>query len=160
MTVTAVRWALIDTLHGYTGLPLPPLDFSRLGKNVAAYELLIEIHYRHYQFYANMFVATAIAYICYRTQLGGVWPLGWPDTGVAVLEVIFFLTSRDTLRKYYTRSRQLLGTDAAADRRPTRGAQEQHAASVPSPSAEFLTHRLDQPGQADAHPPTNRPQIN
>lgn len=51
MTVSAVRWALVDTVHSHTGLPLPPLNFSRLGKNVAAYGLLIEIHYRHYQFY-------------------------------------------------------------------------------------------------------------
>ena len=48
MTVNAVRWAVIDTVHAYTGLPLPPLDFSRLGKNVDAFGLLIEIHYRHY----------------------------------------------------------------------------------------------------------------
>ena len=55
MTVSAVRWALIDTLHSLTGLPLPPLDFSRLGKNVEAFGLLIEIHYRHYLFYSNNF---------------------------------------------------------------------------------------------------------
>ena len=34
MTVSAVRWALIDTLHAWTGLPLPQLDFSKLGPNV------------------------------------------------------------------------------------------------------------------------------
>ena len=45
MTVSAIQWAVVDTLHSLTGLPLPPLDFSRLGKNVAAYGLLIEIHY-------------------------------------------------------------------------------------------------------------------
>ena len=52
MTVSAVRWALVDSLHSLTGLSLPPLDFSRLGNNVEAFSLLIEIHYRHYQFYA------------------------------------------------------------------------------------------------------------
>lgn len=108
MTVSAIRWSLIDTLHALTGLRLPPLDFSRLGDNVDALALLIEIHYRHYQFYANMFVATAIAYVCVRVKLGRYWPLGGLDLGVVVLEFIFFVTSRDTLAKYYTRSQQLL----------------------------------------------------
>ncbi len=49
MVVSAVRWAVVDTLHGVTGLPLPPLDFSKLGSNVDAFNLLIEIHYRHSQ---------------------------------------------------------------------------------------------------------------
>jgi hypothetical protein len=114
MTVSAVRWALVDTAHALTGLRLPPLDFSRLGANVTAFGLLIEIHYRHYQFYANMFVATAIAYICYRVKLCGVWPLGWIDAGLGFLELVFFATSRDTLRKYYARSQQLLAVDRDA----------------------------------------------
>ena len=50
MTVSAIRWAVVDTMHSRTGLPLPPLDFSQLGKHVLAYALLIEIHYRHYLF--------------------------------------------------------------------------------------------------------------
>lgn len=59
MVVSAVRWAVVDTLHSYTGLPMPALEFSRLGRNVEAFSLLIEIHYQHYQFYANMLVAAA-----------------------------------------------------------------------------------------------------
>lgn len=108
MIVSAVRWAVVDTLHGCTGLRMPPFDFSKLGRNVEAFSLLIRIHYEHYQFYSNMFVATAVTYACYRVKLGGVIPLGWLDVGFLVLEVVFFATSRDTLRKYYTRSQQLL----------------------------------------------------
>jgi hypothetical protein len=52
MTVSAVRWAVVDTAHARTGLAAPVLNFSLLGKNVEAYCLLIEIHYRHYQFYS------------------------------------------------------------------------------------------------------------
>jgi len=107
MTLSAFRWALVDTAHRLTGLAPPVLDFSALGENVDAFVLLIEIHYRHYQFYANMSLATAVAYACYRARLG-VWALGWADLGVLVLEAIFLATSRDTLRKYYTRSHQLL----------------------------------------------------
>jgi hypothetical protein len=108
MTVSAVRWALIDTLHARTGLAPPRLDFSLLGDRVEAFALLIDIHYRHYQYYANMFVALAAAYTGYRVQLGELWPLGVPDLAFLLLETVFFATSRDTLRKYYSRTAQLL----------------------------------------------------
>ena len=107
MTLSAFRWALVDTAHRLTGMAPPVLDFSALGENVNAFVLLIEIHYRHYQFYANMLLATAVAYACYRARLGGC-SLGWADLGVLVLEAVFLVTSRDTLRKYYTRTQQLL----------------------------------------------------
>ena len=96
MTVTAIRWAAVDTLHKLTGLPPPVLDFSGLPGKVEALSLLIEIHYRHYQFYANMFVATAIAYVCHRVHSGIAQPLGGTDLLFVVLEVVFFATSRDT----------------------------------------------------------------
>lgn len=108
MTVNAIRWVIVDTLHARTGLPLPPEDFSSLGQNVAAYNLLIEIHYHHFQFHANMLIATAVAYACYRIDLGLASSWGWPDLGVMVLEMLFYVTSRDTMRKYHSRGRQLL----------------------------------------------------
>ena len=78
MTVSAVRWAIIDKIHARTGVPIPPRDFSKLGPNVEAFHLLIRIHYEHYQFYANMCVGMAIAYACYHFKLGGLFPLaGW-----------------------------------------------------------------------------------
>ena len=112
MTVNAVRWAILDTVHARTGLALPNLDFSRLGSNVEAFSLLIEIHYKHYQFHANMVVATAIAYACYRIHVGLLGPWGWLDVGVVALEVVFVAMSRDTLRKYYSRGSQLLAHHA------------------------------------------------
>lgn len=108
MTVNAIRWAVIDTIHKMTGLEPAPMDFSRLGPNVEAFSLLIEIHYNHYQYHANMAVATAIAYACYRIQLNSLQTWGWADFGVVVLEVIFIAMSRDTLRKYHSRGGQVL----------------------------------------------------
>lgn len=108
MTVSALRWAAVDSMHARTGLEAPSLDFSRLGQNVSAFVLLIEIHYRHYQFYANMLVATAIAYVCYRISLDRQLTIGWMDIAFFALEAVFFATSRDTLAKYYARSQQLL----------------------------------------------------
>lgn len=129
MTLNALRWALIDTVHAYTGLPVPSLDFSRLGKNVEAFALLIEIHYRHYQFMGSTLLACGIAYTCYRVKLGGLWPLGWLDLAFVVLEVIFFITSRDCLRRYYARSQQLLMGDANPD---SRGVVARHRAPTPT----------------------------
>ena len=112
MTVSAVRWGLVDTLHRWTGVAMPALDFSNLGDRVEAYALLIEIHYRHYQFHANMLVAVAFAYGCYRLSSPG-W--GWIDAGVLVIEIVFFLSSRDNLRKYYARVQQLLSPSSRAE---------------------------------------------
>ena len=108
MVVSAIRWAVIDTFHCITGLPLPALDFSKLGQNVDAFNLLIEIHYKHFQFYANEFIALAIAFASYRIKHGSVLPLGWLDAGFVATEAILLLASRDTLRKYDLRSQQLL----------------------------------------------------
>ena len=40
-----------------------------------------------------MFLATAVAYACYRARLGGC-AVGWADLGVLVLEAVFLVTSR------------------------------------------------------------------
>lgn len=108
MILNAVRWVVLDSLHARTGLPSPPADFSRLGANVEAMRLLIEIHYKHYQFHANMFIATGVAWCAYRTAAGWTTPTGPIDLAALVLAPIFFATSRDTLRKYHERTNQLL----------------------------------------------------
>ena len=43
MTVSAVRFLVIDRIHHRTGISEPRWDFSRLSDNVAAYDVLIEI---------------------------------------------------------------------------------------------------------------------
>ena len=108
MIVSAVRWAFVDRLHNLTGIPVPSLDFSLLAKNVEALNLLIEIHYRHYQFYANELVAIFCLYISYRVSFGGLGSLGIVDVAFVILEIVLFMASRDTLRKYFDRSQQLL----------------------------------------------------
>ena len=115
MAVSAVRWVIVDTSLAWTGIALPRFDFSRLGTNVEAFRLLIAIHYQHFLFYANMFVATAFSYACYRVQAGwhGAW--GWPDVGVGMIEAVFYAASRDTLRKYYARGSELLKATSATE---------------------------------------------
>lgn len=137
MTVSAVRWVVVDTLHAWTGIRRPSLDFSRLEKNAEAFSLLIDIHYQHYLFYSNALVAVAFTYGCYRVRLGGFLPFGWLDLAFVALEIVFFTTSRDTLRKYYARTAQLLRTlavpksadsdDNATPSHRTKGVQYQRA---------------------------------
>lgn len=54
-----------------------------------------------------MLVAVAVAYLGYRAHVGLAAP-GLADFAVVLLEPIFYFTSRDTLRKYYAQSAQLL----------------------------------------------------
>lgn len=102
LTVSTVRWLLIDTVHHRTGLRPPPWDFARLDKNVAAFEYLVLVHYRYYKFYANMVVALLWAYATRDYALGWKGLYDWP------LVILFFFASRDSLRKCYERTGRLL----------------------------------------------------
>jgi hypothetical protein len=111
LTVSAVRWALIDTLHHSTGVRPPEWDFGRLDDCLHGFLALVENHYRFYQFYSNMFVAVAFTYRAWLVWLGKpIWEERWATLWFLVLEVIFFTASRDALRKYYARAERLLGT--------------------------------------------------
>lgn len=124
MTVAAIRWAFVDSIHAMAGLRPPKLDFRNLPGKVDAFALLIEIHYRHYQFYANMFVAALISYLALRTTT----PLSpWLDVPWFALESIFFLTSRDTLKKYYSRTAQLLSPAEMLAQLASTGVDRVHA---------------------------------
>jgi hypothetical protein len=109
MTLSTIRWLVLDHLHAITGLPPPRADFSRLQANVDAYQAAIEYHYRYYQFYGSSIFAVFVVLI-------GRWPLvdvlpAHPRLAVLLLimlSVLFFAASRDALRKYYTRTRFIL----------------------------------------------------
>ncbi|MDP1798581.1 MAG: hypothetical protein Q8K78_13900 [Planctomycetaceae bacterium] len=110
MTMNAVRWAVLDTIHAWTGLRMPAFDFARLAGREQALALLIDIHYKHYQLHGSMLIATAVAYVGSRSAERITGGLGLFDLLVAILEVVFFLMSRDTLERYQRRVAQLLGT--------------------------------------------------
>lgn len=102
LTASTVRWLILDAVHHHTGVRPAAWDFALLGENVGAFEVLIQIHYRYYKFYANTVVALAWAYAA------GGYALGWRGLAYWVLGVLFFLGSRDTLRRYYDRVGRLL----------------------------------------------------
>ena len=110
LTVSTLRWILIDTLHHFTGVSRPNLDFSRFEQSVTAYDTLIEIHYRYYQFYANMVVALTIVWAA-RYLSASLATGEWNAAAIIfpALILLFWAGSRDTLRKYYARTGQLLG---------------------------------------------------
>jgi hypothetical protein len=110
VTVSAVRWAIIDHLHHATGIVPPVWKFANLEGKLQGYLALIENHY-HYQFYANMFIAAAFS--CSAKVLSTGYSSSvhaGPLLGFILLEAILFAGSRDTLRKYYTRTQQLLSS--------------------------------------------------
>lgn len=110
LIVSAVRWAIIDSVNHWTGLPRPKFDFSQLQENLQAFDNAVEYHYRYYQFYSNMAVALAGAVVAH-------W-LALPSDGVHVpriaafccLEAVLLFGARDALRKYYERLCHVLGT--------------------------------------------------
>jgi hypothetical protein len=108
MIASAVRWTVIDTLHHCTGLPPPHLDFSRLQANLDAFQMAVEHNYRHFQFYANMIVASMFFSVCDQV-VNGRWSNGLL-VATATLEGVLFVTSRDCLRRYYRRTEQLLSS--------------------------------------------------
>jgi len=111
VTVSTVRWLVIDKIHHWTGIRQPPWNFSRLGRNVDAYNVLNDIHYKFYLFHANGLIAVVFVYVARRAHQGiFTAPVGWFDLGFALLSVVLFVGSRDMLRKYHTRVSQLLGT--------------------------------------------------
>jgi hypothetical protein len=114
LTVSTVRWAVIDTIHGWTGLPQPKWDYSRLQSNVNAFKMLNENHYKFYQFYGNGLVSLVFFYVARRLHLGLWTAFGWFDVAALLLGIVFYSGSRDTLRKYYQRVNDMLGNEPIA----------------------------------------------
>jgi hypothetical protein len=73
-----------------------------------AYNRLIEIHYRYYQFHSNTLLAVTIA-----------GALRWVATGfvfgefflLIAVDLLLYVGSRDTLSKYYCRVEDLVRRD-------------------------------------------------
>ena len=119
MTAGALRWVALDTFHEQTGLPRPRLDESRLHERLAAYDYLVECHYRYYQFYGGALVATLFTYGCWRASDAAASFPDWSELALIVLVPVFFAGSRDCLKKYYAGGEMLLGTvkDSTNDER-------------------------------------------
>jgi hypothetical protein len=111
MLISTVRWAVVDRLHHATGIRPPRWHFKKLQDCLQAFELLVESHYRYYQFYANMATGGGVAYMLWRFHRIDNQSLIAMDLGFLVAEWLLLLGSRDTLRKYYERGNQLIGQE-------------------------------------------------
>lgn len=113
LIVSAIRWSVLDRLYHRTGIPEPRWDFARLQDRLPTFNLLVEYHYRYYQFYGNMLVAIVLSYVAWL--LGQGYPPGqggWPELALLFVLVVLWLGSRDTLRKYYSRVSRLVESAA------------------------------------------------
>jgi len=54
MILSAIRWAILDTLHDLTGLRSPKLDFSKLEGRSASFMLVVENNYRYDPLFSQM----------------------------------------------------------------------------------------------------------
>ena len=109
MIVSCFRWLIIDHVHHWTGVRPPVWDDSLLSERVGAFNYLVDNHYRYYQFYSNILIAIAIAYLVNRmAATSPVLGLG-TDFGVLVVFATLFAGSRDALSKYYVRTARLIG---------------------------------------------------
>lgn len=105
LTISTLRWLVLDTIHYATGIKAPDWNFSKLAKRETSYQLLIDIHYRYYQFYGNSIFGILAFGFSRWTAVGWIW---WEVVLAGVMIGIFFSGSRDTLRKYFVRVDQLL----------------------------------------------------
>lgn len=115
MLANCFRWLLVDHLLELTGIPKPVNAYYRLEEKLGAFDYLIDVHYRHYQFYSNALVAVIWSYGIHRGYQ--TLPLlGWgTDLGIVVLSAVLLAVSRDTLSKYRRKLGQLLEPIAEKD---------------------------------------------
>lgn len=105
LTLSTVRWLLLDSLHHTTGIQRPQVDYRQLRGAPESYSILQAHHYDYYKFHGNTLMAVLFA-----------GPVRWVSVGwnfgevipTAVLAGVFFLGSRDNLQKLYRRLGGLL----------------------------------------------------
>ncbi len=161
MTLSAVRWLVIDRINEHTGMARPRWDDTRLQQNLGAYNLLRDIHYRYYQFHANGLLALLVVLAAHprprkldtAEDIWGLLPVDVLDAVLLVLIVVFFMTARDNLAKYHHRVTILLDHLPEPERSPPmsngghKPETEKGAAAKPPKPAK--THEIPRPTEPD-----------
>lgn len=109
LLISAVRWLIVDSILGWIGIGNKALDFGQLRyeKKRSGFLVIVENHYRYYQYYANSLVsivAFSVIYLCH----GNVPTLG-VTVGVSFTLVALALGAADSCRKYHDRAAEILG---------------------------------------------------
>lgn len=125
VALSGLRWLTVDQVIAWTGVRRPSWDDSLLATRLDGYVQLVEEHYRYYQAYANALVAFVLA-----IAVNSEWLTSLDRWGVAVgVAGVLFASSRDTLKKCYSRLSQLLDQQQGDDM--TNGGPQHH----PDPKA-------------------------
>lgn len=111
---STVRWMVIDTLHHHTGIKKPKWNFAALADRVEAFSRLVSDHYVYYKFYGNSLIAILFAWGCrwFAAELPKT-NAGWFSVITMAVAGFLYFGSRDSLRRYYTRTTDLLSETAA-----------------------------------------------
>lgn len=108
LVISAIRWVFIDHLLGWMDIKDPGIDIAKLTDKdkAAAFLMVVENHYRYYQYYANTLVAVIGAFVAAYV---GDRELTWLNGITAFfLAAILFWGSADALKKYYDRAHAIL----------------------------------------------------
>ena len=129
LIVSAFRSLFIDNLFSIcgrlggplSGLKRPKLDLSSVTKKdtLAAFNAAVDNYYRYYQYYANTFVAVAIAFIAYGLE-GQGW-LSQLTIVVAVIESTLLLASANSNYRFYQAALEILASKGKENERMAGG---------------------------------------
>lgn len=113
LILSGIRWAFVDSLMHLTGVRKPRIAYGKLAAQLPAFNMLVEHHYRYYQFYSNTLIAI-LALLTAKLRLyqtPNLEALVW----LALLCGILLASSRDCLSRYYSRIAQVLPSTASLD---------------------------------------------
>jgi hypothetical protein len=107
LIISAVRWLFVDTFLSWI-TTLPRIDFSKLKDKdaFAAFQGVVENHYRYYQYYSNTMIAVILAFATYLAY-GKEKPSTQLWASVIVLIIVLLMASRDSLKKYHKRASEI-----------------------------------------------------
>ena len=107
IVLSAVRWIVLDNIHHATGLHAPALDFRNLEVKQASFMLVVENNYRYYLFYGNTLVGVILVGMTgftHEIEVSTLSIIRW----IAIC-LVLFCASRDSLQRFYARSRMIMG---------------------------------------------------
>ncbi|QDT43483.1 hypothetical protein Pan241w_35840 [Gimesia alba] len=119
LTISTLRWLILDRIQHRTGIPEPQQNFGRLQEKLTAYQYLVLTHYNYHKFHSNMMISFAIL-MAARLLSHNTVPL-WVVVGFLFLEWLFWLGARDNLRKYYSQGEILLKENPSSVSPPESG---------------------------------------
>ncbi len=106
LSTSTLRWLLIDTLLHRTGVQKAQWRLSELREQLPAFEMFVIYTYRYYRFHANCVVALP-AWFVLRSLHDQTIHIRWL-VGLVLAEAVLLVGARDTLKKYYARTNEVL----------------------------------------------------